>query len=131
MQIKTKIVSSHTAESKPVKQEVNRTLILLPLVFPDPAVSQQSACVIFSLSFSPSISRLLYLFLALSDPLHERERERKREREIEGDVEYAALKRMTGALAPFSYLVFYNRTSLQQSFSDVCDLINSQSSHQT
>ncbi len=34
MQIKTKIVSSHTAESKPVKQEVNSTMILPPLVFP-------------------------------------------------------------------------------------------------
>ncbi len=34
MQIKTKIVSSHTADSKPVKQEVNGTMILPPLVFP-------------------------------------------------------------------------------------------------
>ncbi len=32
MQIKTKIVSSHTAISKPVKQEVNSTVILPPLV---------------------------------------------------------------------------------------------------
>ncbi len=35
LQIKTKIVSSHTADSKPVKQEVNSTLILPFLVFPD------------------------------------------------------------------------------------------------
>ncbi len=35
LQIKTKIVSSYTADSKPVKQEVNSTLILPPLVFPD------------------------------------------------------------------------------------------------
>ncbi len=34
MQIKTKIVSCHTADSKPVKQEVNCTVILPPLVFP-------------------------------------------------------------------------------------------------
>ncbi len=34
MKIKTKIVSSHTADSKPVKQEVNGTVILPPLVFP-------------------------------------------------------------------------------------------------
>ncbi len=34
MQIKTKIVSYHTAESKPVKQEVNGTVIRPPLVFP-------------------------------------------------------------------------------------------------
>ncbi len=34
MQIKTKILSCHTADSKPVKEEVNGTVILLPLVFP-------------------------------------------------------------------------------------------------
>jgi hypothetical protein len=34
LQIKTKIVSSHTADSKPVKQEVNGTVILPHLVFP-------------------------------------------------------------------------------------------------
>jgi hypothetical protein len=34
LQIKTKIVSCHTADSKPVKQEVNGTVNLLPLVFP-------------------------------------------------------------------------------------------------
>ncbi len=35
MQIKTKIVSCHTANPKPVKQEVNGTVIHPPLVFPD------------------------------------------------------------------------------------------------
>ncbi len=34
MKIKTKFVSIHTADSKPVKQEVNSTMILPPLVFP-------------------------------------------------------------------------------------------------
>jgi hypothetical protein len=34
LQIKTNIVSCHTADSKPVKQEVNSTVILPPLVFP-------------------------------------------------------------------------------------------------
>ncbi len=34
LQIKTKVVSCHTADSKPVKQEVISTVILLPLVFP-------------------------------------------------------------------------------------------------
>ncbi len=34
LQIKTKIVSCHTDDSKPVKQEVNSTVILPPLVFP-------------------------------------------------------------------------------------------------
>jgi len=33
LKIKTKIVSCHTADSKPVKQEVNSTVILPPLVF--------------------------------------------------------------------------------------------------
>ncbi len=40
MQVKTKIVSCHTAESKPVKQEVIGTVILPPLVFP--AISLQT-----------------------------------------------------------------------------------------
>ncbi len=34
MQIRTNIVSCHTANSKPVKPEVNGTVILPPLVFP-------------------------------------------------------------------------------------------------
>jgi hypothetical protein len=34
LQIKTKNVSCHTADSKPVKQEVNSTVILPPLVLP-------------------------------------------------------------------------------------------------
>ncbi len=36
MQIKTQIVSCHTADSKPVKQKVNGTVILPPLVFAEP-----------------------------------------------------------------------------------------------
>jgi hypothetical protein len=34
LKIKTKIFSSFTADSKPVKQEVNGTVILPPLLFP-------------------------------------------------------------------------------------------------
>ncbi len=34
LHIKTQIVSCHTADSKPVKQEVNSTVILPPSVFP-------------------------------------------------------------------------------------------------
>ncbi len=34
LQMQTKIVACHTADSKPVKQEVNGTVILPPLVFP-------------------------------------------------------------------------------------------------
>jgi hypothetical protein len=37
LQIKTKIVICHTAYLKPVKQEVNGTVILPPLVFPSSA----------------------------------------------------------------------------------------------
>ncbi len=33
-----KIVSCHTADSKPVKQEVNGTVILPPLVFPESGI---------------------------------------------------------------------------------------------
>jgi hypothetical protein len=45
--------------------------------------------------------------------VRERARERERERERERDVEYCSeflflfLKGMAGALAPFSYLVYY------------------------
>jgi hypothetical protein len=39
LQIKTKIVSCHIADSKPVKQEVNGTVILPPVVFPGFAVT--------------------------------------------------------------------------------------------
>jgi hypothetical protein len=35
LKIKTKIVSCHTADSKLVKEEVDGTVILPPLVFPD------------------------------------------------------------------------------------------------
>jgi hypothetical protein len=34
LQIKAEVVSCHTADYKPVKQEVNGTVILPPLVFP-------------------------------------------------------------------------------------------------
>jgi hypothetical protein len=34
LKIKTKIVTCHTDDSKPVKQEVNGAVILPPLVFP-------------------------------------------------------------------------------------------------
>jgi len=33
-EIKTKLINSHAADSKPVKQEVNGTVILPPLAFP-------------------------------------------------------------------------------------------------
>ena len=40
MQIKRKIVSKHTVVSKPVKEEVNGTVILPPLVFPAGAIDE-------------------------------------------------------------------------------------------
>jgi hypothetical protein len=40
LQIKTKNVSCHAADSKPVKQEVNSTVILPPLVFPAVAIER-------------------------------------------------------------------------------------------
>jgi hypothetical protein len=43
LQNKTKIVSCYTANSKRVKQEVNGTVILPPLVFPD----QSHGCFIY------------------------------------------------------------------------------------
>ncbi len=45
-QIKTKTVSVHTADSKPVKQEVNGIVILPPLVFPamTQAIINRHAC---------------------------------------------------------------------------------------
>jgi hypothetical protein len=43
LQIKAKIVSNHTAESKPFKQEVNYTVILPPLVFPGNAFTTKRA----------------------------------------------------------------------------------------
>ncbi len=42
MQIKTKIVRYHTADSKPVKQEFNGTVIRPPLVFPGAASESAS-----------------------------------------------------------------------------------------
>jgi len=39
LQIKTKIVGCHTADSKQVKQEVNCTVIFPPLVFPGVSIA--------------------------------------------------------------------------------------------
>jgi hypothetical protein len=40
LQIKEKIVSCHKADSKPVKQEVNGTVILPPVVFPEQKLTE-------------------------------------------------------------------------------------------
>jgi hypothetical protein len=43
LQIKTKIASCHTADSKLVKQEVNCTVILPPLIFPAESIQLYQA----------------------------------------------------------------------------------------
>ncbi len=48
LQIKTKIVSSHTANSKPVKQEVNSTVIFPPVVFPGETILQRIGTTMLS-----------------------------------------------------------------------------------
>ncbi len=45
-QIKTKIISCHTDDSKPVKQEVNGTVILPPLVFPGQGFESSHHCLL-------------------------------------------------------------------------------------
>jgi hypothetical protein len=68
LQIKTKIVSIHTADSKPVKQEVNGTVILPPLVFPGKCITRiellqgQKTCSRCYLKFVV-ISRYFYLIV--------------------------------------------------------------------
>jgi hypothetical protein len=42
LEIKTKLVSCHTADSEPVTQEVNGTVIIPPLVFPDVLMNTHS-----------------------------------------------------------------------------------------
>jgi len=61
LQIKTKIVSFHTADSKPVKQEVNGTMILPPLVFPG-----QPILFVPSVSVADHVPRSPVRFPALS-----------------------------------------------------------------
>ncbi len=53
-QIKTKIFICHTADSKPVKQEVNGTVILPPLVFPG-SVHPNKQCSNFSIDSKQGI----------------------------------------------------------------------------
>ena len=56
LQIKTKIVSCHTANSKPVKQEVNGTVILPLLVFPGYTWQQPEA--VFLVVCDPPMNEL-------------------------------------------------------------------------
>ncbi len=58
MQIKTKLVSSHTADSKPVEQEVNGTVILPPLVF----LADSIALALATLSDITHIKMILFVW---------------------------------------------------------------------
>jgi len=62
LQIKTKFVSCHTAYSKPVKQEVNSTVILPPLVFPEQA--NTLACALqgglYALHVAPYLATIVF-----------------------------------------------------------------------
>jgi hypothetical protein len=71
LQIKTKIVSSHTADSKPVKLEVNGTVILLPLAFL--AGTSMFIC-----------GNILFYQVEVSRPASQRERERDGGRRKDG-----------------------------------------------
>jgi hypothetical protein len=69
LQIKTKIVSCHTADSKLVKQEVNGTVILPPLVFPCTIV-QQTYLEVQTVGVVPGIAEeLVVLVDRLADVL--------------------------------------------------------------
>jgi hypothetical protein len=56
LQIKTKNVSCHTADSKPVKQEANGTVILPLLVFPVASLADE--IVLWALIHKTSFSEL-------------------------------------------------------------------------
>ncbi len=63
LQIKTKIVSCHTANSKPVKQEVNGTEILPSLVFP--AETHASTWRQKLAPYFPSLEKIVQLLAVL------------------------------------------------------------------
>ncbi len=61
MQVKTKNVSGHTADSKPVKLEVNGTVLLPPLVFPALRQPSRAVFVVSNLRKNYSVHSLLFL----------------------------------------------------------------------
>ncbi len=72
MQIKTKIVSCHTADSKPVKQEVNGTVILPPLVFPGLRIVSQGVVFLsiglYNITFDISCKAIVFAIVIHFDP---------------------------------------------------------------
>jgi hypothetical protein len=61
LQIKTKIISFHTADTKLVKQEVNGTMILPPLVFSAQLFTWPACLVLLPALFLP-VTDALVLF---------------------------------------------------------------------
>jgi hypothetical protein len=55
--MKTKIVSWHTPDSKPVKQKVNGTVILPPLVFPGLYNGNGSCCNFYEKKLKKSLKK--------------------------------------------------------------------------
>jgi hypothetical protein len=84
LQIRTKIVICHTANSKPVKQEADGTVILPPLVFPSVSISY-FFCVCLPVGnvilYEEHRDFSEYYDLNDEDLKGEKERERERERE--------------------------------------------------
>ncbi len=64
MQIKTKIVSCHTGDYKPVKQEVNGTVILPPLIFLALAKANKTFIVLASLTIIASDHQNIFIVQA-------------------------------------------------------------------
>jgi hypothetical protein len=57
LKIKTKILSTHTADSKPVKQEVNGTVTLPSIVFPGLSICSLHVCLTCLRSVLPAVSQ--------------------------------------------------------------------------
>ncbi len=69
LQIKTKIVSYHTADPEPVKQEVDSTVILPPFVFPAQTIlqiKQKLSVIIQLIQSSQTGTNVIKLFMVVS-----------------------------------------------------------------
>jgi len=62
LQMKTKIVSCHTADSKPVKQEVNSTMIRPYLVFPCRGIAENFKTLPVDTSFEHIVAKAMFFF---------------------------------------------------------------------
>jgi hypothetical protein len=84
------MVSCHTAHSKPVKQEVNGTVILSPLVFPD-LTNLKMWCNLIKI-FTSRVSSVAYY--TEPDTLASTGLVRQASREIPGQAGWARLNRI-------------------------------------